>query len=132
MIVAARLTAFGVHHANIQLEQAPRNPLWRSPLFRRLYLLFFVLFSLLVLVPAWTVYYFPRSQRPFPSWPLQRCLRVRWSRHLSTVVAKCEIDYLGRNLDVPLVSRRSADNRYAECASGHCSAEVVRYAKANT
>ncbi|EJT45302.1 endoplasmic reticulum protein [Trichosporon asahii var. asahii CBS 2479] len=84
------------------LEQAPRNPLWRSSLFRRLYLLCFVLFSLLVLVPVWALYYFPRSNRPFGAWPLQRCLRVRWSRHISTVVAKCEIDYLGRNLDVPL------------------------------
>ena len=56
------------------------------------------------MVPVWALYYFPRSNRPFGAWPLQRCLRVRWSRHISTVVAKCEIDYLGRNLDVPLVS----------------------------
>ena len=43
--------------------------------------------------------YLPRHNRPRKSWSLQRCLRVRWSRRLCGVVARCEMDYLGRNLE---------------------------------
>ncbi|KAL1405115.1 hypothetical protein Q8F55_008738 [Vanrija albida] len=81
---------------------APRNAFVRSPLFRRAYLLLFVVCTLLVLVPLWTLLYLPRANRPRRSWTLKRCLRVRWSRRLCAVVARCEIDYLGRDLSVNL------------------------------
>ena len=82
------------------LATAPRNALLRHPHFRRLYLIFFVLVSLLILLPAWTILYLPRRNRPRQSWTLQRCLRVRWSRRLCALVARCEIDYLGRDLNM--------------------------------
>jgi len=87
-----------------QLASAPRNAVLRHPHFRRLYLIFFVVVSLLVLLPTWTLLYLPRRNRPRQSWTLQRCLRVRWSRRLCALVAKCEIDYLGRDLNLDFVS----------------------------
>ncbi|OCF34193.1 endoplasmic reticulum protein [Kwoniella heveanensis BCC8398] len=73
---------------------------YRHPIFRRLYLISFLLFGILILLPAWAVYYVPRSNRPRQSWTVRRCLRVRWSRLLCGLVARCEIDYLGRDLSV--------------------------------
>ena len=87
-----------------QLASAPRNAVLRHPHLRRLYLIFFVVVSLLVLLPTWTLLYLPRRNRPRQSWTLQRCLRVRWSRRLCALVAKCEIDYLGRDLNLDFVS----------------------------
>lgn len=62
-----------------------------------------MLTTLLFLLPLWSLLYLPRSNRPRRSWTLQRCLRVRWSRRLCGVVARCEIDYLGRDLNLDLV-----------------------------
>ncbi|WVQ74372.1 hypothetical protein IAR50_003972 [Cryptococcus sp. DSM 104548] len=80
------------------LSSAPSNPLYRHPLFRRIYLLFFVLSTLIFLLPLWTLIYLPKGARPRNSWSLTRCLRVRWGRRLCALVARCEIDYLGRDL----------------------------------
>lgn len=86
-----------------QLAVAPRNVLHRNPLFRNLYLGFYVLTTLLILLPLWTILYIPRANRPRQGWSLKRSLRVRCSRRLCAVVARCEIDYLGRDLSVRLV-----------------------------
>jgi hypothetical protein len=91
----------------LQLAAAPRAAALRHPLFRRFYLIFFILLSLFVLVPAWSLLYIPRRYRPRETWTLQRCLRVRWSRRLCAVVARCEIDYLGRELSLDLVSQHN-------------------------
>lgn len=88
----------------LQLANAPRNPLFRHPICRRIYLVFFVLISLFILLPAWTILYLPKSNRPRQSWTFERCLRVRWSRRLCGLVARCEIDYLGRDLNLDFVS----------------------------
>jgi hypothetical protein len=93
-------------HLMWQLSKAPRNRLVRQPILRQLYLILFLVFTLLILLPSWTLYYLPRSRRPRQSWSLQRCLRVRWSRHLCGLIARCEIDYLGRDLSVEMVSMR--------------------------
>ncbi|KAK8853339.1 hypothetical protein IAR55_004043 [Kwoniella newhampshirensis] len=82
------------------LVNAPSNALVRNPFFRRIYLSFFVLVTLFVLLPIWTVIYLPKSNRPRASWTLERCLRVRWSRRLCGLVARCEIDYMGRDLSI--------------------------------
>lgn len=95
-----------------QSHHAPRNAFVRNALLRRAYLLLFVLCTLLVLVPLWTLLYLPRANRPRRSWTLKRCLRVRWSRRLCAVVARCEIDYLGRDLSVDLV-RLTSRSSYA-------------------
>ncbi|ORY33389.1 Alpha/Beta hydrolase protein [Naematelia encephala] len=84
------------------LASAPRCHLLRHSLLRRVYLVSFVFVTLFLLLPAWTLLYLPRSNRPRPSWTLKRCLRVRWSRRLCGVVARCEIDYLGRDLSRPI------------------------------
>ncbi|OXH26602.1 endoplasmic reticulum protein [Cryptococcus neoformans] len=88
------------------LANAPRSLLYRHPILRRFYLVIFVLTTLLFLLPLWSLLYLPRSNRPRRSWTLQRCLRVRWSRRLCGVVARCEIDYLGRDLNLDLVPMR--------------------------
>ncbi|WVF67244.1 hypothetical protein IAT40_001992 [Kwoniella sp. CBS 6097] len=75
---------------------------YRNPIFRRLYLIFFLLFGILILLPFWAILYVPRSNRPRKNWTVRRCLRVRWSRLLCGLVARCEIDYLGRDLIVDL------------------------------
>lgn len=90
--------------ADLQLRAAPRNTLARHPIYRRVYLIVFVCLTLLVLVPIWALLHLPKSRRPRRTWTLQRCLRVRWSRSLCAVVARCEIDYLGRNLSERPVS----------------------------
>lgn len=91
-----------------QLASAPRNALLRHPFIRRIYLVFFLLGTLLLLLPAWTILYLPRRNRPRVSWTLQRCLRVRWSRRLCALVARCEIDYLGRDLNLDMVNLSSS------------------------
>jgi len=93
-----------LHFADAQLDEAPRNPLLRNPVLRTIYLIFFLLSMLFVLVPLWAIYYVPRFNRPRRSWTVKRCVRVRWSKRLCSLVARCEIDYLGRDLSKPLVS----------------------------
>ncbi|WWC64742.1 uncharacterized protein I303_107353 [Kwoniella dejecticola CBS 10117] len=86
----------------VLLANAVRSYPYRHPAFRRLYLIFFVLISLLVLLPTWSIWYIPISNRPRKQWTLNRCLRVRFSRRLCGLVARCEIDYLGRDLSIDL------------------------------
>ena len=99
--------------ANYRHATAPRNALFRHPFLRKIYLVLFIFFSLFVLLPFWTLEALPRSRRPRQTWSLQRCLRVRWSRHLCALIARCEIDYLGRDLSVDIVShpKRIADSQ---------------------
>ncbi|WWD19768.1 hypothetical protein CI109_104232 [Kwoniella shandongensis] len=85
------------------LVNAPSNVFLRHPLFRRIYLFFFVLTTIFILVPMWTIIYLLRGNRPRTSWTLERCLRVRFSRRLCGLVARCELDYLGRDLSVDLL-----------------------------
>jgi hypothetical protein len=85
-------------------EAAPRNPLHTHRIFRKLYIAFFFLFGIFVLVPLWFLWYWPRFTRPRRSWTAQRCVRVAWSRRICAIVARCEIDWLGRDLSVQLVS----------------------------
>ncbi|WVQ94843.1 hypothetical protein IAU59_001926 [Kwoniella sp. CBS 9459] len=82
------------------LANAVKSWPYRHPIFRRLYLISFLLFGIFILLPSWTILYIPKSNRPRKSWTVQRCLRVRWSRLLCGLVARCEIDYLGRDLSV--------------------------------
>lgn len=91
------------HIAQVQLAAAPRTIYLRHPHLRRIYLTFFILVALLVLVPCWSAWYAYRPHRPRRSWSVQRCVRVRWSRLLCGLVARCEIDHLGRNLGVEMV-----------------------------
>jgi hypothetical protein len=91
-------------HAHVQTEAAPRNPLHTHRIFRKLYIAFFFLFGIFVLVPLWFLWYWPRFTRPRRSWTAQRCVRVAWSRRICAIVARCEIDWLGRDLSVQLVS----------------------------
>ncbi|BEJ15156.1 hypothetical protein CspHIS471_0409230 [Cutaneotrichosporon sp. HIS471] len=84
------------------LESAPRNPLHTHRIIRKLYIAFFFLYGFFVLVPLWFMWYWPRFTRPRRSWTAQRCVRVRWSRRICAVVARCEIDWLGRDLSVQL------------------------------
>ena len=95
--------SFVAHTYHHQLAGAPRNALLRHRFFRRVYLIYYVLTTLLILVPIWAVFYLNQSNRPRRNWTLERCLRVRVSRRFCQVVARCEIDYLGRNLDLDLV-----------------------------
>ncbi len=92
-----------IEKSKTQLANSPRDIPLRHPIFRRIYLVFFVFISLFFLMPFWCIIYLPRSNRPRPNWTLQRCLRVRWSRRLCGVVARCEVDYLGRDLDIDMV-----------------------------
>ncbi|WWC72152.1 uncharacterized protein I206_106112 [Kwoniella pini CBS 10737] len=82
----------------VLLANAVRSFPYRQPFFRRLYLIFFLLVSLLILLPAWSILYIPVQNRPRRQWTLKKCLRVRFSRRLCGLVARCEIDYLGRDL----------------------------------
>ncbi|WVR09572.1 hypothetical protein IAU60_006641 [Kwoniella sp. DSM 27419] len=75
---------------------------YRHPFFRRIYLVCFLLFSIFLLLPFWAVYYLSRNNRPRQTWTVRRCLRVRWSRLLCGLVARCEVDYLGRDLNADL------------------------------
>ncbi|WRT70092.1 uncharacterized protein IL334_007086 [Kwoniella shivajii] len=84
------------------LNNAIQSFPYRHPFFRRLYLVFFLLTSLVILLPFWTLLYIPVENRPRRTWTLERCLRVRWSRRLCGLVARCEIDYLGRDLTIEL------------------------------
>ncbi|WWC95028.1 hypothetical protein V866_001880 [Kwoniella sp. B9012] len=88
------------------MANAARSFLYRHPFFRRLYLLAFLLVTLLILLPAWTIIYIPTKNRPRRNWTLKRCLRVRFSRRLCGLIARCEIDYLGRDLSIDLDSRK--------------------------
>lgn len=102
--IRERVVSVAVGRAHHQLEDAPRNPLHTHRVFRKLYIAFFLLYGFFVLVPLWFLWYWPRFTRPRRSWTAQRCVRVRWSRRICAAVARCEIDWLGRDLSVQLVS----------------------------
>ncbi|KAK6909261.1 hypothetical protein I203_103278 [Kwoniella mangroviensis CBS 8507] len=88
------------------MANAVRSSPYRHPFFRRLYLVTFLLVTLLILLPAWTIIYIPTRNRPRGNWTLKRCLRVRFSRRLCGLIARCEIDYLGRDLSIDLDPRK--------------------------
>lgn len=100
-------------NAHHQLASAPRNPLHTHRIIRKLYIAFFFLYGFFVLVPLWFLWYWPRFTRPRRSWTAQRCVRIRWSRRVCAIVARCEIDWLGRDLSVQLVSRCLVELREA-------------------
>ena len=99
----------------LQRAEAPRSKLLRLPITRSIYIALFLLYTYLILVPTWTLYYLRRSNRPRQSWDLKTAVIVRRKRRICGLVASCEIDWLGRDLAVDPVSAvspylpRSAD-----------------------
>lgn len=86
-----------------QLSNAPRSRLARHPKVRGIVMIASLLKTLLLWLPLWALQYSLKRNRPRRNWNLGRCLRVRWSRSLCELVAKCELDTLGRDLSKDLV-----------------------------
>ena len=99
------------------------------------------LFSTLLLVPFWTLYYLclPRSYRPRPSWSIKQIITVNFTRRVYRVTEVAGVTWGTRNPEAPCDNRRLRETRFEwvpplpdELRTGIIVDEQVPYHKVGT